>query len=104
MKDSQLIAHFDKVTKDYSGDISKLEHAIGAYLVGRQFGWKIMLLVHDRKTIAKYEDILGLDFRELPDVGEYAHKSWAWQAMDKVSNFWKAVRGEIPGIRSPMFD
>ena len=100
-----IIPHVDKVTKKFKGQINELEQAIGMWVVGRLFGWKVMLLVHDRKTIAKYEKMLGIDFRnEVPDVGDFAHKSVAWRAVQAVSNFWKAVKGEIPGIRSPEFD
>lgn len=100
-----IVPHIDKVTQDFKGQINELEQAIGMWLVGRQFGWKVMYLVHDRKTIAKYEKILGIEFRnEVPDVGRFAHKSVAWVAAKKVSNFWKAVKGEIPGIRSPDFN
>lgn len=100
-----IIPHIDRVTQNFKGQVNELEQAIGLWMVGRQFGWKVMLLVHDRKTIAKYEKILGIDFRkELPEVGEYANKSIAWKAVQKVSNFWKAVKGEIPGVRSPKID
>ena len=57
---------------------------------------------HHRKTLAKYEKLLGIDFRkELDEVGPWAEKSRAWAAVQKLSNFWKAVRGEIPDIKSP---
>jgi len=101
----EIILHIDRITQNFTGQINELEQAIGLWIVGRQFGWKVMFLVHDRKTIAKYEDILKIKFRkELPEVGEYAHKSLAWKAVQKVSNFWKAVKGEIKGIRSPEFE
>ncbi len=100
--DKDIISHIDTVTKGFRGNVNELEQAIGVWIVGRKFGWKVMLLVHDRKTIAKYEKILGIDFRaELDEVGPLAHKSLAWKAFQKVTNFWKAVRGEIPGIKSP---
>jgi hypothetical protein len=52
--------------------------------------------------LRKYEKILGISFRdELPEVGKMADKSVAWTAVQKVSNFWKAVKGEISGIRTP---
>ena len=99
--DDQIIPTIDKAIQDYRGNVSELEAAIGVWIVGRQFGWKVMLLMHDRKTLAKYEDILGVDFRtQLDDVGSLAHKSIAWKAMETVSNFWKAVRGEIPNVKS----
>jgi len=103
--DKAIIPHIDKRTQNFKGQINELEQAIGMWFVGRQFGWKVMFLVHDRKTIAKYEKLLKIDFRnEVPDVGDFAKKSVAWRAVQRVSNFWKAVKGETPGIRSPEFD
>jgi len=100
-----IVPYVDELTQNFKGQINELEQAIGMWMVGRQFGWKVMLLVHDRKTIAKYEKILGIDFRnEVPPVGDFAYKSLAWRAAEKITNFWKAVKGEIPGIRSPEFD
>lgn len=102
ISDKDIIAHMDSVIKNYRGNVNELEQAIGVWIVGRKLGWKVMLLVHDRKTLAKYEKILGIDFRmELEEFGPLAHKSLAWNAFQKVTNFWKAVRGEIPGIKSP---
>jgi len=102
MKDTKIIPHVDAVADNFRGNLGELEQAIGVLICGRRFGWKVMMLVHDRKTLAKYEKILGVDFREeFPEVGDLARKSIAWTAVQKVSNFWKAVKGEIPGIRSP---
>ena len=28
------------------------------YMIGRHFGWKVLYLIHTKKTIAKYEGIL----------------------------------------------
>jgi len=100
--DKDIIPHIDPVIKDFRGNVNELEQAIGVWIVGRQMGWKVMLLIHDRKTLAKYEKILGIDFRkELEPEGELAYKSFAWTAVKKVTNFWKAVRGEIPNIKTP---
>lgn len=99
--DSDLIKHIDETTQNFKGSLHDLEAAIGCYMVGRQFGWKPLLLIHDRQTIKKYEGTLKLDFKEeLPDVGPYAHKSNAWRAVEKIKSYWKAVKGEIPGIKS----
>ena len=99
--DSELIKHLDETTFTYKGSLHDLEAAIGCYMAGRHFGWKPLLLIHDRQTIKKYERILKLNFKEeLPDVGPYAHKSNAWRAVEKIKSFWKAVKGEIPGIKS----
>jgi len=87
---------------DYAGDLTELESAIGALVIGQKMGWKVLLLVHDRRTIQKYGYILGVDFQEvMPEVGDKAHKSKAWIAMQKIGNFWRAVKGEIRGIKTP---
>lgn len=86
----------------FKGYVPQLEAAIGALFVGKRVGWKVLYLIHDKKTLKQYEDHLGVKFREiLPDVGPKAHKSVAWTALEGIKNFWKAVKGEIPGVRSP---
>lgn len=85
----------------FKGYVPQLEAAIGALFVGKRVGWKVLYLVHDKKTLRQYEDLLKISFREvLPDVGPKANKSVAWVALEGIKNFWKAVKGEIPGIRS----
>ena len=99
--DEQLVAHIDKRIKQYVGTLDTLSNAIGYLMVSRKFGWKPMLLIHSIKSIKKYEEILDFDSREaFEPVGELARKSIAWIAVQKISNFWKAVKGEIPDIRS----
>lgn len=87
----------DKAIKDYRGQVPTLEAAIGSLLVGQKLGWKVLYLVHDKRTIKKYEDILKVNFRGiLPEAGPLAHKSLAYMTVEKLSNFWKAVKGETP--------
>lgn len=88
----------------YKGNVVQLEAAIGALFVGKRLGWKILYLMHDKKTLRHYEKILGgISFREvLPEVGPKASKSISWSMVQGVMSFWKAVKGEIQGVRSPM--
>ena len=97
----ELMAYIDKITIEFKGTIHELESAIGFLMIGRHFGWKPLVLIHDKNTIKKYEQILKLKFRdELEPVGLYAEKSNSYRAVLKISSFWKAVKGEIPGIKS----
>lgn len=105
MSEKKIDLTFNQVIKDYQGDLEVLEKAIGTYVIGLKFGWRVMLLVHDRRTLKKYSDIIGIDLlKELPEVGDYAEKSFAWRAAQKVKSYWKAVRGEEPGIKSALAD
>ena len=103
MNNDQLISIIDNSIKNFRGDLTHLSRAIGMLMLGRRLGWRVLYLVYNRSTIRKYEKILGKDFSiqdTLPEEGDLAHKSIAWVAAKKVGNFWKAVKGEIPGIRS----
>lgn len=92
----------DRAVDGFQGNATELEGAIGMLFLARRFGWKVVMLVHDRKTVRKYEKILGINVREhFPAVGDRAHKSLAYVAVQKVSNFWKAVRGEVPKVKTP---
>jgi hypothetical protein len=91
----ELMERFDDIFKTYKGDITILERAVGAYFVGRRVGWKVMYVIHDTKTLKKYEKILGINFREeFKDFEDLAPKTRAYKALKFISNFWKAVKGE----------
>lgn len=101
LSDKQLVALIDLAIKDFSGNTDNLVSAIGFIMLGRKFGWRIMFFMHSQTTVRKYEKILSVKFREvLPEVGEYSKKAVAYQALQKVTNFWKAVKGEIAGVKS----
>ena len=102
MKDKELVELCDEAVRKYKGNAHELERAIGSLFLGRQMGWKVLYLIHDRKTVRKYAEILGVDFREvLPEETEYSRKSMAWKLAQKLENFWKAVKREIPGMNTP---
>lgn len=99
--DTELVVLIDKAIKDFVGNTDTLTGAIGFLMLGRKFGWRVMFFMHSQATVRKYEKILSVKFREvLPESGEYSKKAVAWQALQKVTNFWKAVKGEIAGIKS----
>ena len=102
MTEKDLVHIIDQATTRFKGDMPVLESAIGMLMIGRLFGWKVMYLIHSRSTIKEYEKILGVNIRDvMPDVGRCAKKSVAWTLLQGVTNFWKAVKGEIPNIRTP---
>ena len=105
MTDEEFISVIDNAFKSFNGDSSELESAIGTLAISRHLGWKPVFLIHQRVTIKKYETILGISFREVvPEIGPAASRSVSWKLAEKLSNFWKAVRGEIPGIKSPAIE
>ena len=102
LDEKQLIALIDKAIKEYSGDGTELEHAIGMFLFGRALGWRVVYLMHDKKTIRKYEALLHIkDIRGyMREETELSRKSVAYSIVKRLGTFWKAVKGEIKGARS----
>ncbi len=97
----ELVSLIDNAAMRFVGNIDELENAIGALMFGRMAGWRPLFLIHTQKSIKKYEAILGIDFRSvMPEVGPKAEKLVAWQIAQKVSNFWKLVKGEVPNVRT----
>lgn len=75
--------------------IDEMESALGMYLLGFHLGWKVLYLVHTKRTIRKYEEILGIKVSEaFPEVGPDAGRTNAHKVIQAASNFWKAVSGE----------
>lgn len=102
LSDKQLLSIVNKAIDEFGGNSQELKGAIGTLFIGQHYGWKVMVLIHDKKTIRKYEEILGVSFREvMPELGEMSERSFAWKAASKLGNFWKAVKGEYKGIRTP---
>src|SRR5450759_5670246 len=93
LSDKKVVELIDLATKDFHGDTRTLSNAIGYLMIGRQFGWKPMLLMHDRKTIKNYELLLKFDSKDvMPEIGPLETKSIAWVAVQKAVSFWKAVK------------
>jgi hypothetical protein len=101
-KAKELMDILDRAIDDYGGEkitdtgsIDELEQAIGMYVLGRHVGWKPLVLMHNKRTIRKYEEIVGTPIRDLfPEEGPAAMRSVGYRFATKLSNFWKAVSGE----------
>ncbi len=102
MSDDRILSLIDHAVDDFHGELNDLESAVGMLLIGRHYGWRVILLIHSPTTVRKYLKILGLkNLRDvLPEVGVLAHRSNAWRLLDSSKNFWKVVRGQISGVRS----
>jgi hypothetical protein len=65
------------------------------YMLGQYVGWRVLVLMHSKATIRKYERILNIVVRdEFPDEGAESDRSIAYKAANALSNFWKIVSGE----------
>lgn len=91
-----LITRLDSLIVNFEGDFHELESAIGMYMVGRIVGWKVLLLLHNKRTIKKYETILGgINIRdEFEPTTDFSNKSIAFKIITNLGNYWKGVNGE----------
>ena len=90
-----------------NGAATELESALGMLYLGHAFGWKVLYIIHSASTVRKYERILGIVAKEeFPEETHHSDRSIAFGVAKKVSNFWKAVRGEVEaeGIRDKNID
>ena len=88
--------------KEFQGAFDELERAIGMYHLGKLLGWKVLLLIHNKRTIRKYEKILQIKVREeFPETGPFAEKSLAYDWAHRYDAFWKVASGErvVPNRR-----
>lgn len=88
-------AVMDKAIRNAEFQIDELESALGMYMIGFHFGWKVLYLIHSKRTVAKYEALLGIKVREVfPELGPDADRTNAFKIIQAVSNFWKVVSGD----------
>ncbi len=80
----------------FTGQLDELESALGMLAMGHHFGWKVLYMIHSKKTIRKYEDILGIKIRDIfPEKGPSSYRSIGLSLAEKIGNFWKVAGGDI---------
>ena len=85
-----------KAIANFMGDLHELESALGMLTLGKQYGWKVVHLLHSKATVKKYEEILGIKVREeFKECTESSIRNNGFKLVQKVSNFWKAASGEL---------
>lgn len=93
---NQLLKIAHEAVQYYSGDVDSLNAAVGFLFTGYYFGWRFIVLAHDKKTIRKYELILDIKVREsFGEFGEFSSRSPGLNEAMEHSNFWKCVSGDI---------
>lgn len=93
----QLVRIANDALNRFSGTADELEKALGMLMLGDYMGWKVLVVIHNKRTIRKYEEILGISVREFfPEEGPIAQRSLGYKIATEIGNFWKVVSGDIP--------
>ncbi|MFZ6817819.1 hypothetical protein [Undibacterium sp. Ji22W] len=80
----------------YAGNIDELQKAFGMLFIGDFFGWKVLVVWHEKRTLRKYEEILGIKIREFfPEFGSMSYRATGYLAALDSGSFWKVVSGDI---------
>lgn len=94
-RESELLRIEREAIANFHGIFDDLELALGVLRTGDYLGWRPLVLIHNKRTIRKIEDILGIDIREFfPPEGECAERSIGYKIAKQLTNFWKAVSGD----------
>ena len=81
---------------NFRGQLDELESALGMLRMGHHFGWRVLVLIHSKRTLRKYEEILGIQVREFfKEEGPSHERSVGYMLAKKIGNFWKVVSGDI---------
>ena len=75
--------------------LDEMESALGMYMLAHHIGWKPLYVIHTKRTIKKYEGLLGIKLSEhVDEYGRDADRTNAYQIAKAASNFWRVVSGE----------
>lgn len=92
----QLVQIANDALNRFSGTADELEKALGMLMLGDYMGWRVLVIIHNKRTIRKYEEILGISVREFfPEEGPVAMRSLGYSIATELGNFWKVVSGDI---------
>jgi len=83
-------------TAKFKGQLQELESALGMLRIGHSFGWKVLYIIHNKRTIRKYEEILNINVKEYFDEeGPIADRNYGYLFYKKIGQYWKIVSGDI---------
>lgn len=93
---------------DFKGDLHDLESALGMLHLGHHMGWKVLYIIHSKRTVRKYEEILTGEAKEPVRIkelfapeGPSSYRSNGYRLIEGVSNFWKVINNESDEVTLP---
>lgn len=93
--DEEFLKKIDEVSTSFVGQIDDLDVAIGMLISGRLYGWRVIRLVHSKRHWNFACKLFG-DLKELlPERGRLANKSVGLSLIDKSSDYWDVVAGNV---------
>lgn len=78
----------------YRGSGRTLESALGCYLLGEVYGWRVLYMVNSQKHLRDMESALGVKFQEVcPEVTDLSYRNVGMRTAERIGSFWNVIRG-----------
>jgi hypothetical protein len=83
-------------TRAFKGQLPTLSAALGAVVLGHEYGWRVLKIVHSPATLKKYEAVIGLKYDDIcPETTDISHRNVGFRFYQKIGAFWKVVLGQV---------
>lgn len=95
--DEELIKKIDEVSLSFTGQFDDLSQIVGMVVMGRLYGWRVVRLVHSRRSWTLACNYFG-DLKDILDEEgrpEYVRKSVGFALVKNVAQYWEIVKGHI---------
>lgn len=95
-REQELLRIEREAVANFSGSLDELQAALGFLRFGDYYGWRVLVIVHNKRTIRKFEQILNINVKEFfVEEGSQSSRSIGLHLAKKIGNFWKVVSGDI---------
>jgi hypothetical protein len=96
MNRDELNERIETVCEEFQGQSGDLYQMVGAVVVGRLFGWRVVRLTASRATWMMVTRTFGDPKEWMPERGRLAHKSLGLSMVDKLGGYWEYINGNKP--------
>src|SRR3569623_292267 len=94
-REAELVRVEREAIANFYGQLDDLAAALGMLRMGDHFGWRVLVLNHNKRTKRKYEEILNINVREFfPEEAAQSSRSRGYTMAKAIGNYWKAVSGD----------
>lgn len=95
MIDEELCKRVDEVAKEFRGQAPDLYRIVGAVMVGRLYGWRVVRLTVSGSTWTSMTKWFGDPKEWMPPEGPLVHKSVGLKLVDRVGDYWGFIKGHV---------
>lgn len=86
--------HIEKVVSTFRGNGQELENALGALVLGKVYGYRVIRVMHTGASYTKYQKILDLRFADWCSAETpLSSRHRGYQFALKAQSFWNLIRG-----------